>query len=118
MKSGLTTLWLHTGKKLKVVVTRDGSWTLICPKDQKRLLLLEKSYPHFLGKGKYRRSTLGNPTRKSSNQDLGIFGWDTDSEPESPDSDRKKEDRTGELGSAESKGESRWVEVELPMKNM
>ena len=34
-------------KKVKVVVTRDGSWTLISPKDQKRLLLLQKNYPTF-----------------------------------------------------------------------
>ena len=44
----MATYW----KKLKVVVTHDGSWTLISPKDQKRFLLLEKLYPLFLGTGK------------------------------------------------------------------
>ena len=38
----------HYWKKIKLVITHDGSWTLISPRDQKRLLLLEKSYPRFL----------------------------------------------------------------------
>ena len=36
-------------KWIKVIVTTTGSWCLILPKDQKRLLLLAKSYPRFLG---------------------------------------------------------------------
>ena len=38
-------------KKVKIVVTVEGSWTLISPKDQKRLLLLQRDYPRFLGEG-------------------------------------------------------------------
>merc|ERR1712121_475241 len=41
-------------KKVKIVVTAHGSWTLVSPKDQKRLWLLDPSYPHFLGKGRLR----------------------------------------------------------------
>ena len=36
-------------KKFKLIITQKGSWTLISPRDQKRLLLLEKSYSKFLG---------------------------------------------------------------------
>ena len=43
----MATFW----KKVKIVVTREGSWTLISPRDQKRLLLLQKDYPRFLGVG-------------------------------------------------------------------
>merc|ERR1711873_379560 len=43
------------GKKVKVVVTRDGSWTLVSPRDHKRLWLLQKNFPTFLGTGRLRR---------------------------------------------------------------
>ena len=76
----LTTYW----KKVKVVLTREGNWTLIFPRDQKRLLLLESNYPRFLGTGKYRRSTPGSPPRKSLYRDSGISwsGFDSDLESE------------------------------------
>ena len=66
----LATYW----KKVKVVVTRDGSLTLISPSDQNRLLLLEPSYPRFLGTGKYRRSNARGSPKKDSNTDSGISG--------------------------------------------
>ena len=45
-------------KKLKFIVTRSGNWTLISPRDQKRLLLLSKTYPWFLGEGRQQRSRI------------------------------------------------------------
>ena len=58
---GTGEIWVHDQmatfwKKVKVVITREGSWTLISPRDQKHLLLLHQSYPTFLGTGRYRRS--------------------------------------------------------------
>ena len=47
VRDPMVTFW----KKVKIVVTREGSWTLISPKDQKRLLLLQKDYPRFLRVG-------------------------------------------------------------------
>ena len=100
MVEGVGEIWAHDPlatywKKVKVVVTRDGSWTLISPKDQKRLLLLEPNYPHFLGTGKYRRSNPGSPPRRSSNTDPGISGSDTD------DSDKEEDDTAHVVGSEE-----------------
>ena len=48
-------------KKLNFIVTRSGNWTLILLRDQKRLLLLSKTYPRFLGEGRQQRSlrTIG-----------------------------------------------------------
>ena len=43
VRDPLATFW----KKVKLVVTVEGSWTLISPKDQKRLLLLQRDYPRF-----------------------------------------------------------------------
>ena len=85
----LATYW----KKVKVMVTRDGSWTLISPNDQKWILLLEPNYPCFLGTGKYRRSNPGSPPRRSSNTDPGISGSDTD------DSDKEEDDTAHIIGS-------------------
>ena len=45
-------------KKLKFIETRSGNWTLILPRDQKRLLLLSKTYPRFLGECRQQRSAL------------------------------------------------------------
>ena len=91
----LATYW----KKVKIVVTRDGSWTLISPSDQKRLLLLEPSYPQFLGTGKYRRSgTRGSP-KKGSNTDSGISGSDID------DSDKEEDNAVHVIGSEEANSE-------------
>ena len=87
------------GKKVKVMVTRDGSWTLISPSDQKRLLLLEPSYPRFLGTGKYRRSSARGSTKKGPNTDSGISGSDTD------DSDKEEDDAVHVIGSEETNGE-------------
>ena len=58
--NGTSEIWVRDPcatfwKKVKVVVTRDGSWTLISPRDQKRLWLLQKNYPTFLGTGRFRR---------------------------------------------------------------
>ena len=47
VRDPMVTFW----KKVKIVVTREGSWILISPKDQKRLLLLQKDYPRFLRVG-------------------------------------------------------------------
>ena len=66
-----------------MVVTREGNWTLISPRDQKRLLLLESNYPRFLGTDKYRRSTPGSSPRKSLNRDSGISQSGSDSDLES-----------------------------------
>ena len=46
-------------------------------------MLLENSYPRFLGTGKYRRSTPGNSPRKTPNRDSGISQSGSDSEYES-----------------------------------
>ena len=56
VRDPMATYW----KKVKIVITRDGSWTLISPRDQKRLLLLQPDYPWFLGTGRYRRSNARN----------------------------------------------------------
>ena len=58
--NGTSEIWVRDPcatfwKKVKVVVTRDGSWTLILPRDQKRLWLLQKNYPTFWGTGRFRR---------------------------------------------------------------
>ena len=58
--NGTSEIWVRDPaatfwKKVKVVVTRDGSWTLISPRDQKRLWLLHQNYPQFLGTGRFRR---------------------------------------------------------------
>ena len=45
-------------KKIKLIMTRLGNWTLISPRDQKRLLLLSKTYPRFLGEGRQQRSRI------------------------------------------------------------
>ena len=83
---------------MKVVITRDGSWTLISPHDQKRLLLLQPDYPRFLGTGKYRRSNTRASPRKGPNRDSGISGSDTE------DSDREEEDTAHLVRSEESNG--------------
>merc|ERR1712240_344587 len=47
-------------KRVKVVVTQHGSWTLISPRDQKRLWLLHQNYPLFLGTGRLKRPVPKN----------------------------------------------------------
>merc|ERR1711873_260460 len=64
----LATFW----KKVKIVVTVEGSRTLISPKDQKRLLLLQRDYPRFLGEGQYRRKTSKTHQTKSTESDSGL----------------------------------------------
>ena len=80
-----------------MVVTRDGSWTLISPKDQKRLLLLQKNYPTFLGTGRHRRPDARNTWRCGATSDSGISGS------ESEDSDTDCED-TGDTVGPKSEG--------------
>ena len=77
---------------------RYGSWTLISPRDQKRLLLLQPDYPHFLGTGKYRRSNARASPKRGQNTDSGISGSDTE------DSDREEEDTAHVMGSEENEG--------------
>ena len=90
----MATYW----KKVKVVITRDGSWTLISPCDQKKLLLLPPDYPCFLGTGKYRRLNVRAFPKRGQNTDLGISGSDT------KDSDREDEDTVHIMGSEENEG--------------
>ena len=72
---------------------------MISPSDQKRLLLLEPSYPRFLGTSKYRRSSTRGSPKKGSNTDSGISGSDTD------DSDKEEDDAVHVIGSEETNGE-------------
>ena len=72
-------------KKVKVVVTRDGSWTLISLKDQKRLLLLQKNYPTFLGTGRHRRPDARNTQRCGATSDSVVSGSESDSDTDCED---------------------------------
>ena len=96
----LATFW----KKVKLVVTVEGSWTLISPKDQKRLLLLQRDYPRFLGEGRYRRSNKKTPQTKDTESDSGLSGSNSDSESDSEEEDKredsvKKENYVNSVGS-------------------
>ena len=95
VRNPMATYW----KKVKVVITRDGSWTLIIPRDQKRLLLLQQNYPTFLGTGKYRRSNTRTTQRYGASSDSGISGS------ESEDSDTEEEDTANTVGSQDNEGE-------------
>ena len=79
----MATFW----KKVKIVVTRDGSWTLISPKDPKRLLLLQKDYLRFLGTGRYKRSNTRTTETRGDSSDSGLSGSGSD------DSDSEEEDK-------------------------
>ena len=51
---GVASLYIHDLessflKKIKIIVTIYGCYTLILPRDQKRMLLLDPKYPCFLG---------------------------------------------------------------------
>ena len=77
-------------KKVKVVITHDGLWTQISPRDQKWLLLLEKLYPWYFRTGRYRHSSLGISPKKDSGHDSGMSSRsDSDSE---TNSDRDEDD--------------------------
>ena len=71
VRDPLATFW----KKVKIVVTVEGSWTLISPKDQKRLLLLQRDYPRFLGEGRYRRKANKTHQAKTTESDSGLSIW-------------------------------------------
>ena len=72
-----------SGKNIKVIVTRTGTWSLISPCDQKRLLLLSPSYPKFLGTGCFKRSLRPNGAQQSTEDDSGISeDSESDTEPE------------------------------------
>ena len=68
-----------------MVVTQDGSWTLISPKDQKCLLLLQKNYPTFLGTGRHRRPDARNTQRCGATSNSGISGSESDSDTDCED---------------------------------
>ena len=67
-------------KKVKVVVTRDGSWTLISPRDQKRLWRLQKNYPTFLGTGRFRRPDARASQKGRTTSDSGVSDPESDSD--------------------------------------
>ena len=87
VRDPLATFW----KKVKLVVTVEGSWTLISPKDQKRLLLLQRDYPWFLGEGRYRRSNKKTPQTKGTESDSGLSGSNSDSESDSEEEDKRED---------------------------
>ena len=87
VRDPLATFW----KKVKLVVTVEGSWTLISPKDQKRLLLLQRDYPRFLGEGHYRRSNKKTPQTKDTESDSGLSGSNSDSESDSEEEDKRED---------------------------
>ena len=80
-----------------MVITREGSWTLISPRDQKRLLLLHQNYPPFLGTGRYKQTGTKTTRRCGASSDSGLSG--------SEDSDTDGEDTVNTVGSHESDGE-------------
>ena len=59
-------------KRLKIIVTKTGNWTLISPKDQKRLLLLANNYLHFLGEGRLRQIHATQPPSQRKESDSSI----------------------------------------------
>ena len=63
-----------------MVVTRDGSWTLISPRDQKRLWLLQKNYPTFLGTGRFRRPDARASQKGRTTSDSGVSDPESDSD--------------------------------------
>ena len=67
-------------KKVKIVVTAHGSWTLVSPRDQKRLWLLQKNYPTFLGTGRFRRPDARTSQRGGATSDSGVSGSESDSD--------------------------------------
>merc|ERR1712240_389445 len=74
--NGTSEIWVRDPsatfwKKVKVVVTKDGSWTLISPRDQKRLWLLHKSYPQFLGTGRFRQPDARSHQNGGTTSDSG-----------------------------------------------
>ena len=87
VRDPLATFW----KKVKLVVTVKGSWTLISPKDKKRLLLLQRDYPRFLGEGRYRRSNKKTPQTKDTESDSGLSGSNSDSESDSEEEDKRED---------------------------
>ena len=71
-------------EKIELVITREGSWMLISPRDQKRLLLLEKSYPKFLGTERFRKGPPVKSPRKRTGHNTGLSTYsESASEPES-----------------------------------
>ena len=106
---------------MKLVVTLEGSWTLISPKDQKRLLLLQKDYPRFLGVGRYRRGNKKTPQTKGGDSDSGLSGSnsdESDSEEEDKSEDSiKKDNYVNSVGSdyvnGSFSGPLPWDEVQL-----
>lgn len=87
VRDPLATFW----KKVKLVVTVEGSWTLISPKDQKRLLPLQRDYPRFLEEGRYRRSNKKTPQTKDTESDSGLSGFNSDSESDSEEKDKRED---------------------------
>merc|ERR1712240_549720 len=83
--NGTSEIWVRDPcatfwKKVKVVVTRDGSWPLISPRDQKRLWLLQKNYPTFSGTGRFRRPDARASQRGGATSDSGVSGSESDSD--------------------------------------
>ena len=74
--NGTSEIWVQDPsatfwEKVKVVVTKDGFWKLISPRDQKRLWLLHKSYPLFLGTGRFRRPNARAHQNRGTASDSG-----------------------------------------------
>ena len=105
VRDPMATFW----KKVKIVVTHEGSWTLISPKDQKCLLLLQKDYPRFLGVGRYKRGNTKTSETSGGCSDSGLSGSgsdDSDSEEEDKKEDSvSKENYVNTVGSQEVNGE-------------
>ena len=116
IRDPLATFW----KKVKLVVTVEGSWTLISPKDQKRLLLLQRDYPRFLGVGRYRRYNKKTPQTKATESDSGLSGSNSDSDSEEEDKSEdsiKKDNYVNSVGSdcvnGSFSGPLPWDEVQV-----
>merc|ERR1712101_1448 len=84
VRDPLATFW----KKVKLVITMEGSWTLISPRDQKRLLLLQRDYPRFLGEGRYRRKPSRTQSNINAGSDSGLSSSNSDSESDSEEEEK------------------------------
>ena len=75
----MATFW----KKVKLIITKHGSWTLISPRDQKCISLLERTYWTFLGKEKYHQGHKTDSPHQSGRHDSGVSeGSESESEVE------------------------------------
>ena len=101
-----------------MVVTRDGSWTLISPKDQKRLWLLKKNYPTFLGTGRHRRPDTRTSQRRGTTSDSEISGSkldsDTDCEDTGDDKPMPESSKTDTINSVRSNKDLLEFSTPLP----